>query len=50
MIADAGSTDDTLEIAREFDVAKVVPNPLKTGEAGKTAGLKVAAGGIIAAS
>ena len=48
VIADAGSTDTTLEIAREMGVDKIVPNPLKTGEAGKTAGIKSAKGDIIA--
>ncbi|MBN2301881.1 MAG: glycosyltransferase [Lentisphaerae bacterium] len=48
IIADAGSTDDTLNIARRFNVSKVVNNPLKTGEAGKTAGIKAATGDIIA--
>ena len=36
VIADAGSTDRTLEIARAAGVDRIVPNPLKTGEAGKT--------------
>lgn len=48
VIADAGSTDDTLEIAKRFAVNKVVPNPLVTGEAGKAAGIAVASGDIIA--
>ena len=48
VIADAGSTDCTLEIAREFRVETITDNPLKTGEAGKTAGIKAAKGDIIA--
>lgn len=48
VIADAGSTDDTLSIARAAGVDFVVPNPLKTGEAGKTAGIKCATGDVIA--
>jgi len=48
IIADAGSTDNTLTIAKEFDVDKIVTNPLKTGEAGKTEGIKVSRGDIIA--
>ena len=48
VIADAGSTDTTLDIARKFDVEKVVPNPLKTGEAGKTAAAKAANGELFA--
>jgi len=48
IIADGGSADNTLEIARGFKVDKIVPNPLKTGEAGKSAGIKAATGDIIA--
>jgi len=48
VIADAGSTDDTLEIARACGVDKIVENPLKTGEAGKAAGIQAASGDIIA--
>ena len=48
VIADAGSTDRTLEIAREYGVGTIAENPLKTGEAGKTAGIKAAKGDIIA--
>lgn len=53
IVADGGSTDGTLEIISEFSVASnsniyIVPNPLKTGEAGKAAGLKHAKNDIIA--
>ena len=48
VLADAGSADRTLEIARAAGVDRIVPNPLKTGEAGKTAGIKAATGDIIA--
>lgn len=48
VIADAGSTDDTVRIARRMGVDRVVENPLKTGEAGKTAGIKAATGALIA--
>lgn len=59
IIADAGSTDGTLEIVNSINSTnptnsinpidlKVVPNPLKTGEAGKAAGLKHAENDIIA--
>lgn len=48
VIADAGSSDSTLEIAREKGADRIVDNPLKTGEAGKTAGIKAASGEIIA--
>ena len=39
IIADGGSTDNTLEIAKKYD-AKIFMNPLKTGEAGKAVALK----------
>jgi glycosyltransferase involved in cell wall biosynthesis len=48
IIADAGSTDGTLEIAREHDVETITDNPLKTGEAGKSAAIEKARGEIIA--
>ncbi len=48
VIADAGSSDSTLEIAREKGVDRIVDNPLKTGEAGKTAGIKAATSEVIA--
>ena len=48
VLADAGSVDRTLEIARAAGVDRIVPNQLKTGEAGKTAGIKAATGDIIA--
>jgi len=48
VIADAGSTDDTLAIARAHEVDVITANPLKTGEAGKTAGIKAAHGDLIA--
>lgn len=48
VIADAGSSDGTLAIAREYGVEVITTNPLRTGEAGKTAGIKAAHGEIIA--
>ncbi len=48
IIADAGSTDSTIKIAKQFNVSKIVDNKLKTGEAGKTAGIKAASADIIA--
>ena len=48
VIADAGSTDDTLAIAREFRCDRIATNELRTGEAGKSAGIRVATGDIIA--
>jgi len=48
IIADAGSSDETRAIASRLGVDKIVENPLKTGEAGKTAGIKASSGAIIA--
>jgi glycosyltransferase involved in cell wall biosynthesis len=47
VIADGGSTDNTIVLAGSFDRTEVVSNRLKTGEAGKTAGIKAANGDII---
>ena len=47
IIADGGSTDSTIAVARRFG-AKVVTNKLKTGEAGKAAALKAAKNEIVA--
>lgn len=47
VIADAGSTDRTLEIANRHRVEQVVENPLKTGEAGKAAAIRAATGELI---
>lgn len=48
IIVDAGSTDDTLAIASREGVAKVLSNPLRTGEAGKTVGIREAKGELLA--
>ena len=48
VVADAGSTDRTLEIAREAGVDVICSNPLKTGEAGKAAGIAASHGELIA--
>jgi len=48
IVADAGSSDDTLAIAEEHAVDRVVENPRKTGEAGKSEGIRVAGGEIVA--
>jgi len=48
VIADAGSSDSTLDIARAREVEVITSNPLRTGEAGKTAGIKAAHGDVIA--
>ena len=47
IIADGGSIDRTIEIARKY-TDKIFDNPLKTGEAGKAVGVKNAKGDIIA--
>ncbi len=46
IIADGGSIDQTLDIVNKYNT-KIVANPLKTGEAGKMAGLKVAQGEFV---
>lgn len=43
IIADGGSTDNTLKIAKNYK-AKIVTNKLKTSESGKAIGLKFATG------
>jgi glycosyltransferase involved in cell wall biosynthesis len=47
LIADGGSTDNTLKIAEKFR-AKVYRNPLRTGEAGKAKALQQASGELVA--
>ena len=47
IVADGGSNDSTLAIAKKYR-AKIVPNTLKTGEAGKAVALKHASGKLIA--
>jgi glycosyltransferase involved in cell wall biosynthesis len=47
IIADGDSIDGTLVIAQKY-TDKIYPNPLKTGEAGKAAGVKHATNEIIA--
>lgn len=47
IIADGGSTDKTLKIARKY-TKKIFHNPLKTGEAGKAVGVKKSKNEIIA--
>lgn len=46
IIADGGSTDNTVNIAKNYR-AKIVANPLKTAEAGKAVGIKQAIGEYI---
>jgi len=47
VVADGGSTDETLAIAGKYGCV-VVDNPDKTGEAGKARGVKAASGDVIA--
>ncbi|MFZ1123946.1 MAG: glycosyltransferase family 2 protein [Candidatus Baltobacteraceae bacterium] len=47
IIADGGSSDQTLQIAESFR-ATVVPNELVTGESGKAAALRHASGDLVA--
>ncbi len=46
IIADGGSIDKTIEIAKKYN-SKIVANPLKTAEAGKMAALKSATGDYV---
>ncbi len=48
IIVDAGSMDGTLETARRHKVDKVLPNPLRTGEAGKVVGIDASTREIVA--
>lgn len=48
VIADGGSTDETVAIARDFNVDKLVANPLRTGESGKMVGINASTGDLIA--
>lgn len=48
VMADAGSTDGTMEIAEKYGVNRIVPNPLRTGEAGKAAAIEASSGEILA--
>jgi len=48
VVADGGSTDDTLAIARRFEVDRIVENPLRTGEAGKAAAIAASTGELLA--
>lgn len=48
VLADAGSTDGTLAIARRHKVDRIVLNRLQTGEAGKAAAIEASTGEILA--
>jgi len=48
VLADAGSTDGTLDLAERYGVDQVVDNPLQTGESGKAVAAKAAKGEILA--
>ena len=47
IVADGGSIDKTLALAKKYK-AKIYPNPLKTGEAGKAVAFKKAKGELVA--
>jgi glycosyltransferase involved in cell wall biosynthesis len=47
ILADGGSTDATLEIARRKGVDKILPNPLRTGESGKAVGIHSSSGELV---
>ena len=47
VLIDADSTDGTLAIAERHGVDRVLPNPLRTAEAGKAVGIKEARGELI---
>lgn len=47
IVADGGSEDATLEVARQYG-AQIVKNELKTGEAGKARALRSATGDLVA--
>jgi len=48
IIVDGGSTDETVSIAKEHGVERILSNPLRTGEAGKALGVEMAKNEIIA--
>ena len=48
IVADGGSSDMTVEIAREYNLVKVLRNPLRTGEAGKAVGAEMAKSELVA--
>jgi glycosyltransferase involved in cell wall biosynthesis len=47
IIADGGSTDQTLSIARHCGADQILENPLRTGEGGKALGIRASSGDLI---
>lgn len=47
VVVDGGSTDATVAIAARFGADRVLPNPLRSGEAGKAVGVKAARGELV---
>jgi glycosyltransferase involved in cell wall biosynthesis len=47
LLIDAGSSDATVAIAEKLGVDRILPNPLITGEAGKSVGVKAAQGEFV---
>jgi len=48
IVADGGSSDRTVEIAKEYDLVKIFTNRLRTGEAGKAVGTEMAKNEVVA--
>ncbi len=48
LVVDAGSTDATLDICRQYGVDRILPNPKVTGEAAKAVGIRAASREVIA--
>ena len=47
IIADGGSNDGTVSIARRHGADQILENPLRTGEAGKAVGIRASSGDLI---
>jgi glycosyltransferase involved in cell wall biosynthesis len=48
VLVDAGSTDGTVDLAKQYRVDQILDNPLQTGESGKAIGARAARGDILA--